>query len=433
MNETRTIVVAGVVLAALQNEMLNDEHQGDLAGFLVSSSRIPFLHLIMQFTPQIPARPYAEHCLINGIITDLGPDMHSHNIQTVITSFTPWFNTRPYHRDGTLRPELGADQGIIGIFHFRRNTDVEQVSLREAALYDSLVQLKRQQSALASNQQLSPPILGVFTANMQEAATINFDFAFYMRPSSDGQPAAVLIRDPSKEEEKSRFARVPVTISNVVESNTSGISFAPVLPTPTSYAPNAVVTSLNALSLNHVTEYQKFFESCLHGLQFDKELAKFPLAVEVEKRTKVPKTYIFGGAGAVAFILVFLNIWGNLLTNILGFVWPAYQSFKAIESSDKDDDRQWLTYWTVFGFLNLIEFFSDILLYWVPFYYTFKAILILYLILPQFKGATVIYNQVLRPYLIQQSNSIDGNINKLKAKAASAINQVESDIFNKSH
>jgi receptor expression-enhancing protein 5/6 len=40
-----------------------------------------------------------------------------------------------------------------------------------------------------------------------------------------------------------------------------------------------------------------------------------------QQRTKVPKTYIFGGVGALGFVLVFLNIWGNLLTNLLGFVW----------------------------------------------------------------------------------------------------------------
>ncbi|KAI9337906.1 TB2/DP1, HVA22 family-domain-containing protein [Zopfochytrium polystomum] len=146
-----------------------------------------------------------------------------------------------------------------------------------------------------------------------------------------------------------------------------------------------------------------------------------PLAVEVEKRTNVPKTYIAGGVGFVLFVLVFFNVWGDLLTDLLGFAWPAYQSFKAIESTDKNDDRQWLTYWTVFGFLNILEFFSDVILYWIPFYFIIKAGIILYLILPQFKGATVLYNTVVRPYLLKEESAIDGGINKIKAKASEVV------------
>jgi len=67
----------------------------------------------------------------------------------------------------------------------------------------------------------------------------------------------------------------------------------------------------------------------------------------------------------------------------------AYASFKAIETADKADDKQWLTYWTVIGFLQMAEYFSDILLYWFPFYYLFKTLIVLYLALPQFRVSIV--------------------------------------------
>ncbi|KAJ3191940.1 ER membrane protein DP1/Yop1 [Irineochytrium annulatum] len=162
--------------------------------------------------------------------------------------------------------------------------------------------------------------------------------------------------------------------------------------------------------------------------QFDKELAKFPLAIELEKRTSVPKAYLFGGVGAFFFLLILFNFWGNFLTTLLGFIWPAYQSFKAIETKGTDDDTQWLTYWCVFGFLNVLEFFGDHLLYWIPFYYTFKAGVILYMILPQFRGATTIYRQVLRPYLIKEQFRIDGEISGFKAKVAAAASEVEKEL-----
>lgn len=46
---------------------------------------------------------------------------------------------------------------------------------------------------------------------------------------------------------------------------------------------------------------------------------------------------------------------------------------KAIESPCKEDDTKWLTYWVVYGIFSLGEFFSDIFLYWFPFYYAFKV------------------------------------------------------------
>lgn len=44
---------------------------------------------------------------------------------------------------------------------------------------------------------------------------------------------------------------------------------------------------------------------------------------------------------AVVFLLIFFNIGGSLLTNIIGFGFPAYASLRAIESSSKADDTQW--------------------------------------------------------------------------------------------
>lgn len=46
---------------------------------------------------------------------------------------------------------------------------------------------------------------------------------------------------------------------------------------------------------------------------------------------------------------------------------------KAIESPNKEDDTQWLTYWVVYGVFSIAEFFSDLFLSWFPFYYMLKV------------------------------------------------------------
>lgn len=58
---------------------------------------------------------------------------------------------------------------------------------------------------------------------------------------------------------------------------------------------------------------------------------------------------------------------------MLGTVSTLPCRIKAIESTNKEDDTKWLTYWVVYGIFSLAEFFSDIFLYWFPFYYAFKV------------------------------------------------------------
>ena len=57
----------------------------------------------------------------------------------------------------------------------------------------------------------------------------------------------------------------------------------------------------------------------------------------------------------------------QLLANIVGFVYPAYCSIKALESTVKNDDTQWLTYWVVFAAFSVVEYFADFIAGWVGF------------------------------------------------------------------
>lgn len=69
------------------------------------------------------------------------------------------------------------------------------------------------------------------------------------------------------------------------------------------------------------------------------------------------------------------NVWicfiDVLLHDMLAFVLPF--RIKAIESPNKEDDTQWLTYWVVYGVFSIAEFFSDLFLSWFPFYYMLKV------------------------------------------------------------
>lgn len=76
---------------------------------------------------------------------------------------------------------------------------------------------------------------------------------------------------------------------------------------------------------------------------------------------------------------------------------PAVYSLKALQTQEPNSDTLYLTYWTVFGFFTVLEGLADVVLYWFPFYYSFKTFFLLWLALPQTQGAKVIYANILRP------------------------------------
>ncbi|KAJ3788132.1 TB2/DP1, HVA22 family-domain-containing protein [Lentinula aff. detonsa] len=140
--------------------------------------------------------------------------------------------------------------------------------------------------------------------------------------------------------------------------------------------------------------------------QLDKELTKYPVLLNFEQRTQIPKTYAVLGASLLVVILHMFNPLAAPVSNLVGWALPAYLSFKAVESPSSQDDVQWLTYWVVFGFFNFLESFAlRLVLYYVPWYFAFKTLFILWLQLPYFRGAQVTYLTVLKPVLANISNS----------------------------
>jgi len=111
------------------------------------------------------------------------------------------------------------------------------------------------------------------------------------------------------------------------------------------------------------------------------------------------------------------SLFTKVTSNLVGFVYPAYASFKAIESTDTHDDTQWLTYWVVYAFFNLIESLLDFSIGgWIPFYFLIKVCIVLWLQLPQFMGALYIYQAFLAPLLRKHEKQIDSAIDAAKSK-----------------
>merc|ERR1719174_2344341 len=161
---------------------------------------------------------------------------------------------------------------------------------------------------------------------------------------------------------------------------------------------------------------------------FDKKAKRFLPAREVAEFLGVEPAQV--ALAFIVFLLGFLlfGIGGNLITQLVGFVYPAYESFKALEPDNEKREnprlmRTWLTYWIVYSLFSVVEVFVDYILYWVPLYYLLKLVFLVWLMIPKLGGAELVYKVLIEPSLRQYRKKIDTSIDDAQEK----INKVQAD------
>lgn len=115
------------------------------------------------------------------------------------------------------------------------------------------------------------------------------------------------------------------------------------------------------------------------------------LAHKWEAGTGLAIEHVVGGLQLCIMLLAFCGLGASFLTNMVGIVYPALQSLKAIETDGKDDDTEWLIYWVVYAAFLTLEHFIDAIIYWIPFFYPLKIVFLVWLFAPEYKGANTIY------------------------------------------
>lgn len=105
-------------------------------------------------------------------------------------------------------------------------------------------------------------------------------------------------------------------------------------------------------------------------------------------------------AAVFVLLLVTMVIGGiKLLVDLAAFVYPAYMSFKSMDSGSKDD-TQWLTYWVVISFVSIAEALLHFMISVIPFYHLLKLGAVVWMYHPKMRGAETMYTQGLRPVLL---------------------------------
>ncbi|KAF5405617.1 Receptor expression-enhancing protein 6 [Paragonimus heterotremus] len=148
-----------------------------------------------------------------------------------------------------------------------------------------------------------------------------------------------------------------------------------------------------------------------------------------EEKSGIDRRYIVYCGILLLCIYLLIGYGTGALVLVIGFIYPAYESVKAIESPSKDDDTQWLIYWVVFASLQLFETCTLSLIYYFPLYPLIKCLFLLYCMAPvRENGSTFIYNHVIRPLFLKHSAKIDSALDKAVDLAG---NLVEENNFQK--
>ncbi len=123
--------------------------------------------------------------------------------------------------------------------------------------------------------------------------------------------------------------------------------------------------------------------------------------------------------GAMFVVSQYTTYW---ISMIIGLGFPAYLTFKCLESGDSEEDSEdnederkfWLTYWVVYGLVEIVESIFQSVLFKLPLYNIIKLAFLIYLQHPSSRGAISIYEKTLRDVLKQHEQDIDDHLQSLR-------------------
>jgi|LauGreDrversion4_2_1035121.scaffolds.fasta_scaffold898390_1 receptor expression-enhancing protein 5/6 len=154
---------------------------------------------------------------------------------------------------------------------------------------------------------------------------------------------------------------------------------------------------------------------------------KVPQIKDFARNAGIESGVIVAAAGAVLSIVTLCVFGATILTLAITVLYPAAKSIQALETQSTDDDKEWLTYWIIFGIFTLLDDFAGFLLSMIPYYFWIKLAFFVYLFAPMTKGSQTIYNTVVKPLLDQYKDKIEGLISDIKGSAADAVSQAKKE------
>ena len=117
----------------------------------------------------------------------------------------------------------------------------------------------------------------------------------------------------------------------------------------------------------------------------------------------------------------------SVIAMLVGVLYPSIESYRALGTESKDDDSQWLAYWIIFSLYYFVEYFLEIIFAFVPLYYEAKLAFVLWLALPQTRGALKLWN-MFKPQIDQFYGVCVLQLNKIHKDALDQAKAVVAQI-----
>ena len=158
---------------------------------------------------------------------------------------------------------------------------------------------------------------------------------------------------------------------------------------------------------------------------------KVPQIKDLAQKAGVDSGVILAAGGLVASLITLAIFGATILTLVITVLYPAAKSIQALETDSTDDDKEWLTYWIIFGIFTLLDDFLGFVMNLIPYYFWVRLAFFVFLFAPQTKGSMIIYDKAVKPLLDLYKDDIEGLINEIKGSAGDAIKLAKEEALNK--
>ncbi|PVU99015.1 hypothetical protein BB559_001070 [Furculomyces boomerangus] len=102
-----------------------------------------------------------------------------------------------------------------------------------------------------------------------------------------------------------------------------------------------------------------------------------------------------------------LNVIGTKKSPLEEFLIAFSQGASSKNVNTMEEIQFYIKYWTVMAWFTAAEFVADFFLCIIPFYGVFKLIFVLWMVLPQTKGAIFLFDIYIHPLMIQNEGTLD--------------------------
>lgn len=141
--------------------------------------------------------------------------------------------------------------------------------------------------------------------------------------------------------------------------------------------------------------------------QLNTQLSEYGPIKRVSDAVRVKPLYV-AATVAIALLSFMMYGWGGqLVSTLVGSLYPAFESFKALELEQEAELRFWLAYWVVYAVVTFLESLFYYVLIWIPFYYPMKMCILIWLFMESTRGAGPIYRLIISPFLRKHRVRID--------------------------